>query len=130
MKQWLLSAWLWLAVYLVAIGGIAIYIVRLRDHMLDDRPEITANERSWQDWVKSEVNRDSVSGPIQRAPPKSPEPPMLVLMRDHFGVIFCASVIFPAIIIGFMLIVTRGMLSQSVQHNQIQSAANGDSDVP
>jgi uncharacterized membrane protein YedE/YeeE len=123
MRHVLLSVWLWLAIYVVAIGGVAIYIVRLRDQMLDDRPEIAANEQSWQDWVKSEVNREANSGPIQRAPPKSPEPPMLVLMRDHFGVIFGAAVVFPAIIIGFMLIVARGVLRQSMERKHAEPAA-------
>lgn len=41
---------------------------------------------------------------------------MVVLMRDHFATILGASILFPAIILGFLIIVLRGVWQQSQNH--------------
>jgi hypothetical protein len=104
------SIWPWLVTYVVILCGIAFFTIHLRDTILTDNAE-TAN--SWEQWRQAEIQREGEPGPIQRAPPKSHEPPMVVLMRDNFGVILGASIIFPGIIIGFLIIVVRGVLRQS-----------------
>ena len=50
--------------------------------------------------------------------PPTDEPPMLMMMRDNFPVVLGASVFFPAIILGFLLAVLRGVLLQSESRPQ------------
>ncbi|HKD37987.1 MAG TPA: hypothetical protein VKB78_14340 [Pirellulales bacterium] len=107
-----MSIWLWLAFYiavLVAIGAVTVY---LRDRIVSDGPEAAKDQQSWEAWRQEAARQDGSHGPVQRAVPPSDEPPMRVLMRDHFGTILGASIIFPAIILGFLLIVLHGVLQQ------------------
>jgi hypothetical protein len=110
MARLLASVWPWLVTYVVILCGIALFTIHLRNTILADNAETAS---SWEQWRQAEVKREAQAGPIQRAPPKSREPPMVVLMRDNFGVIFAASIIFPGIIIGFLMIVLRGVVRQS-----------------
>lgn len=105
------SLWLWLVVYIAILAAIAIVTIHLRDATLANNSE---TRQSWQQWREAEVKRDAEHGPIQRAPPNSREPPMVVLLRDNFGVILTASIVFPGIILGFLMIVVRGVVRESV----------------
>jgi hypothetical protein len=105
------SLWLWLAVYVATLAGIAIFTIHLRDATLADDAQ---TRQSWQQWRQAEVKREAEPGPIQRAPPKSREPPMVVLLRDNFGVILVASVVFPGIILGFLMIIVRGVVRETL----------------
>jgi hypothetical protein len=110
MARLLNSIWLWLVAYVAILGGIAMLTIHFRDAILADNAQTT---KSWEQWREAEVQREGESGPIQRAPPKSREPPMVVLMRDNFGVILAASIIFPGMIIGFLMMVLRGVVRQA-----------------
>jgi hypothetical protein len=105
------SIWPWLIAYVAILCGIAMFTTHMRDAILSGD---TDSARSWEQWRQAEVQREAKIGPIQRAPPKSHEPPMVVLMRDNFGVILAASIVFPGIIIGFLMIVLRGVVRQSL----------------
>jgi hypothetical protein len=112
MARLVTSIWLWLAVYVAILAAIAMFTIHLRDATLADDVETS---QSWQKWRQAEIEREAEAGPIERTVPKSHEPPMVVLMRDNFGVILAASVVFPGIIIGFLMIVLRGVVRQSMK---------------
>jgi hypothetical protein len=40
----------------------------------------------WDEWVEAARRQSEGNGPVQRRVPKSKEPPVLVLLRDHFPV--------------------------------------------
>lgn len=49
-------------------------------------PELSTmkSQADWESWRAEAAQQDGTHGPVQRAVPKSPEPPMLVLLRDYF----------------------------------------------
>ncbi|HEV2969796.1 MAG TPA: hypothetical protein VGY55_07385 [Pirellulales bacterium] len=126
MRRNLASAWFWIVIYLTAIGAIAIYTVHVRNQMLADAKGIAKDEQSWQDWREAASKQDGINGPVERVLPPSTEPPMLMLMRDHFGVILGASVVFPGIILGFLMLVARGVLMRAIDGRHPESIAMGD----
>ena len=57
----------------------------------------------WNAWRESEPNqRTDLS--VSRRPPKSPEPPSLVLMRDHFAVLMSAAIVFSSLLFAALAI--------------------------
>jgi hypothetical protein len=58
-------------------------------------PELSSSQSQadWTAWRAEAAQQDGTHGPVQRAVPKSPEPPLLVLMRDYF----------PACVLGLLL---------------------------
>jgi hypothetical protein len=58
-------------------------------------PELSTSQSQadWNAWRAEAATQDGRHGPVQRTVPKSPEPPMLVLMRDYF----------PACVVGLLL---------------------------
>jgi hypothetical protein len=113
MQRVFMSIWLWLAIYVAVLVAIAACTIHLRQRFLADDAEAAKDRQSWQQWREEAAKQDGSRGPVQRAVPPSAEPPMVVLMRDHFATILGASIVFPAIIIGFVLIVLRGVVKQS-----------------
>ncbi len=49
-------------------------------------PELSTaqSQADWNAWRAEAAQQDGTHGPVQRTVPKSPEPPLLVLMRDYF----------------------------------------------
>ena len=45
----------------------------------------TTEKKNWQEWRKTVVKQNKEQGPVERRVPKSEEPPLLVLMRDHYS---------------------------------------------
>jgi hypothetical protein len=117
-----MSIWLWLAIYIAVLFSIGAYTVHLRDRILTDDAEAAKDQQSWQEWRKEAAKQDGSTGPVQRTVPPSAEPPMVVLMRDHFATILGASIIFPAIILGFLIIVLRGVWQQSQNRESGESS--------
>ncbi len=58
-------------------------------------PELSTpqSQADWNAWRAEAAQQDGTHGPVQHAVPKSPEPPLLVLIRDYF----------PACVIGLLL---------------------------
>jgi hypothetical protein len=87
-------------------------VLHTRKSMIEqlDQPE---QLESWQEWRAAAAKQDGTRGPVAREIPRSGLPPMLLMMRDNFPAIFFAATVFPAIILGFFLLVLRGVLRQS-----------------
>ncbi len=112
MQRFWLSKWLWLLAYLVMLFAIGTLVVQERNRLLSaDRDQ---QKQDWQAWRSAAAKQDGRSGPVQRIVPKSAEPPMVVMMRDKFPIIFGAAMFFPALILGFFLVVARGVLRQAL----------------
>ena len=103
-------AWLvWLFVWLVVEIVVVVLVFQAREMALRemDTPEARAQ---WEAWREAEPNTTDQGG-VRRRPPSSPEPPTLVLLRDHFGVILGGAVLFSSLLFGSVAIVVRGALS-------------------
>ena len=55
--------------------------------------------------------QQSAGGPVERKVPSSPEAPGLVLMRDHFGVMLAAAIVFGSVLFAMAMFFIRGALS-------------------
>jgi hypothetical protein len=95
-----------LVAYLAGAVGMVIGLGHVRDRALENlsTPEELAN---WQKW-KTEAARPG--GPVARRPPKSDEPPTLVLLRDHFAVLVAASLTFYTFLFALAVFLGRGMI--------------------
>ncbi len=58
-------------------------MVRVRRATLE-RATDPAFQADYAEWVEEAKRQSSDGGPVKRRPPKSFEPPILVLMRDYF----------------------------------------------
>ncbi len=106
--------WPWLLALLILILGEVALVAWLRDSRQTwiDNNSTKAAVDSWKQYQKDAAKQDGKagSGPVKRTVPKSPEPPFVVLLRDHFGVVQAAAVVFSAVLYLFALILIRGLL--------------------
>lgn len=92
----------------VIVGGM--FMARQETLTAMSTPEAQAE---WDAWRESEVNqREDL--PVKRRPPKSPEPPALVLMRDHFPVLLGAAVVFGSLLYAALVFAVSGALRTNV----------------
>ncbi len=98
----------WTGMLVIVVGGM--FMAREKTLATMSTPEAQAE---WDAWRKSEVNqRDDL--PVKRRPPKSPEPPALVLMRDHFPVLLGAAVVFCSLLYAALAFAVSGALRTNV----------------
>jgi len=100
----------WLAAYLLTTGLIvwSVYLIRARTMQSLDTPEARA---AWEEWRQAAAQSSSES--VQHAVPSSPEAPGLVLMRDHFGVMLAAAIVFGSVLFAIMMFFIRGALQST-----------------
>jgi hypothetical protein len=100
----------WLAGYLVWTGLIVWSVYHFRGRAMEslDTPEARA---AWQEWRQAAADQSSGAGPVQRKVPSSTEAPGLVLMRDHFGVMLAAAIVFGTALFAISMFFIRGALS-------------------
>ncbi len=117
--------WPWILALLILILGEMALVLWLRDSRqtwIDNNstPEVQA---SWQEWKKDAAKQDGSAGtgPVKRKVPKSSEPPFVVLLRDHFGVVQTAAVVFSTVLYLFALILIRGLMQ--AQKNERESGS-------
>jgi len=70
-------------------------------------PEARARQRAWQEAVAKQ-NEDP-NTPVKRRPVKANEPPMLLLLRDHFGAACATNLIAVTIFYWFLTFIIRGI---------------------
>ena len=94
------------------ITAVAVVMVQVRQATLDTlaTPEAQAE---WDAWRNSRPNQPDAKQPVLRRPPKSPEPPALVLMRDYFGVMLTAAIVFSSLLFAALTFATLGVLGRS-----------------
>jgi hypothetical protein len=96
---------------LLTLAGIVTLVLQVRQTALRemDTPEAHAQ---WQAWRQAKPNQEA-SGPVQRRPPKSVEPPSLVLLRDHFAVVMSGAILFGSLLFAALMLAVWGVLAQS-----------------
>jgi hypothetical protein len=71
----------------------------------------------WQQW-RSAAAELSATGPVQRAEPKSVEPPALVLMRDHYHACLAIALLLSSVLYATFAVSIRGALRTRVTPNE------------
>ena len=99
----------WLGVYvlLITTACTGLSVLRSRVVRVMSSPE---EGQHWQHWREA-ADKSAQQVGVQRRVPRSAEPPALVLMRDYFGVVIAAAIVFGSVfyLIGMLLI--RGVWS-------------------
>jgi len=104
----------WVVSLALVTGGM--FIVRDRTLVTMSTPVAQAE---WDAWRESEVNkRDDLS--VKRRPPKSVEPPALVLMRDYFPVLLGAAVVFSSLLYAALAFALSGALKTNVDLGPVE----------
>jgi len=105
----------WLAIYCVTVLAVIGLVLQVRKTTLREMatPEAQAE---WREWREAEPNQGS--GPVRRRPPSTVEPPALVLMRDHFTVVMCGSVLFSSLLFAAIMMAARGAFASDKTKNR------------
>jgi hypothetical protein len=108
---------IWLAIYCVTIIAVIGLVLQVRRTTLREMatPEAQAE---WQEWRDAEPNRNRTAGPVRRRPPSTAEPPALVLLRDHFTVVICGSVLFSSLLFAAIMMAARGVFAADKTKNK------------
>ncbi len=96
----------WLVAYLAAMVLIVALVFHVRTRVMQSlgTPEARAE---WDEWRRAAAEQ-SQSGPVRRAKAQSPEPPTLVLLRDYFGIMLTAAIVFSSLLFATAMIALRG----------------------
>ena len=97
----------WLLSYLAAMSAVVAALLVARGRVIGALGTPEARQK-WQQW-KEETRRES-TGPIQRRPVRSDEPPALILMRDRFPAVVASSVLICSFLFAFLAFAARGAL--------------------
>lgn len=103
------SNWTWLAAYVLLLATIlaAMFWARPRVTRTFSDAETLA---SWEKWREDAARQQEGEGPVHRRKPVSPEPPALVLFRDHFYTCLIGLLVLGSALFGFLMIVVRGVI--------------------
>jgi hypothetical protein len=101
------------AIYVAFMAGVTVAMLNVREATLATMgtPEAQAE---WTAWRESEPNQRK-DLPVSRHPPKSAEPPSLVLMRDHFAVLLSAAIVFSSLLFAALAIAARGVFMRQAK---------------
>jgi hypothetical protein len=108
----------WLAAYLGVIVAVVVAVVQLRRVTLRTMgtPEARAE---WEAWRASPPNQRT-DLPVRRRVPPSAEPPSLVLMRDYFGVMLAAAIVFSSLLFAAIAIAARGAFGRERKPSEVR----------
>lgn len=80
----------------------------------------------WQRWRDDETARQGEpSAGVQRRPPKSDQPPTLILLRDHFAAVAVSTLLVTSFLYGFFVVIARG-----VARDRARPVASAAPDAP
>lgn len=101
--------------YVAFLAGIVVACLYVRRATIEtlDTPQAHAE---WDQW-RAAVPTLNETGPVQRKVPKSAEPPALVLMRDRFGTVIAAGLVFGSLLFGALVWPLRAVLVPEQRHS-------------
>ena len=79
-------------------------------------------QSSWNEWRTEAAQEDGTHGPVQRVAPKSPEPPMLVLLRDYFPACVFGLLAPLSALYAFIAWISCGVLRERQQRRPAQAS--------
>ncbi|MGC3969847.1 MAG: hypothetical protein QM775_21705 [Pirellulales bacterium] len=104
------TGWLLVGYFLAlsAAGG-GMYFARGQTLSSLDNAEAVAEWREWQEETKRQAAHPT--GPVKRREAKAQEPPMLILMRDHFPAAVLTTLLAVTIFYWFFVLTIRGSMN-------------------
>lgn len=92
-----------------------LWLLRSRADWLQalQQPAVQADWDEFRRDMRAQSGRDApVTGPVKRKEPKSPEPPLLVWLRDYVALAIVAWVLFGSVLFTFLGAAILGLLPQ------------------
>lgn len=102
-----------LLAYLAVAGLLVGWLVQVRQWSLSNQATDAAIA-DWQQWRDMAAVPPSSEGSVARRVPLSQEPPLLVLMREHFAMSVVATLFFWTALFVPLLLMLRGVLRQAL----------------
>jgi hypothetical protein len=102
----------WLLGYLAAMALVIGGLVYSRQQALATYGSEAA-QTEWDTWRSDAKDMALGAGPVKRREPKSPEPPALVLMRDHFAACLGLALVLSTVLFGTFMFFVRGAMGSS-----------------
>ena len=98
----------WFALYLAAMAIIVWQLVRIRDRQLAGSHDPQA-QADWDAWRTAAAAQAGSGGTVERRGPKTAEPPLRVLMRDHFGSMIFGGLLAGTALFGLLMFLVHAM---------------------
>ena len=98
--------------YIILVAAVAIAMLAWRRDVLADMATPEA-QTEWNDWRTKAAEQDGKHAPVQLTVSKSPQPPVLVLMRDYFPACVIGLLVPLSALYGFIAWLICGVLRQS-----------------
>ena len=103
---------IWLVLYAAVLAAVTGGLLRARYDALATFGTSTA-QTEWDTWRSDAKDMALGAGPVKRREPKSPEPPALVLMRDHFAACLGLALLLSTVLFGTFMFFVRGAMGSS-----------------
>lgn len=100
---------IYLAVAALLIG----WLVQVRNWSFENQATPDA-QADWQRWREDAARPPTTEGSVARRVPLSSEPPLLVLMREHFVMSVAATLFFWTALFAPLFLMLRGVMRQSL----------------
>lgn len=115
-----LRGWLWLCgfAYVALLGDVVWSMFVARGWALTEMSS-TESAAQWEAWRDDVVAEQTKPTPVQRRVPQSKEPPALVLMRDHFGVMLAGAVLFSTLLYWVIVWFVSGILGSAQEFHDL-----------
>jgi hypothetical protein len=99
----------WLLAYLLLMALVigSVYYARRQALAIYGTGQAQAEWDAWRDEARKMADQPS---PVKRRVPQSPEPPALVLMRDHFAACLALALVLSTVLFATFMFFLRGAL--------------------
>ena len=97
-------------IYLACMAAVAYGMMLARQSTIRNYgSQIAATD--WQEWRSVAMEQSQGDGPVVRRPPKSEQPPALMLMTQHFATCLTLSLLLTSILYATLTMMVRGALT-------------------
>jgi hypothetical protein len=111
MRSFRLVTILGVVIYLVVAGLLVAWLTHVRNWSFETQTTSQA-QSEWQRWKKDAARPATTEGSVERRVPVSQEPPLLVLMREHFAMSVVATLFFWTALFAPLIWMLRGVLRE------------------
>ena len=98
--------------YAVVVAALVFGFQAARERTLADLGTFEAAQQ-WQAWRAETARQSKSPGPVARREQRAVEPPMLILMRDHFAAALGTTLLAVTIFYWFLAFILRGIFRGS-----------------
>jgi hypothetical protein len=100
----------WMIVAALYVAMVAAVVLGLRYTRDEIAPAMATaqGKADWQAWREETAKQAHGKGPVARREQTTAEPPLVILMRDHYATCLGGALVFTTVLFGVMVILVRG----------------------